>query len=295
MIPSPPASAPTRSTSSSISAGQTKGSRPGVLARRPAPLQGTFIGDAKTTGTPGIDFKLIDAITDPPGAEAAYTEKLIRLPECFLCYRPHDEMPEPQMPPGPGVTFASFNVSEKVGPAVVALWSRVLAAVPDSTLLLKATAFGYELTRRIYRDRFASHGIDPARIRFAPHTLYVRDHFAQYHGVDIALDPFPYNGTTTNCDALWMGVPIITLRGSLHAGRVGASLLSAVGLSDLVADDHERFIETARTLAADRPRRTQLRSSLRAAAAASALGDGPRYAAKLESTVRSLWREHILK
>ena len=261
--------------------------RLGVFARRPAPVQVSAFGYCGTTGLNTIDYRLTDAASDPPGSERWHSEKLWRLPRVAWCYRPFDGAPDVGPPPALAsgfVTFGCLNNLVKVTDQVVAAWSAVLAAVPGSRLLLLG-AEGDENTAR----RFAGHGVDPGRVEVAgrrPRAGY----FALHGRVDVGLDPFPFNGDNTICDALWMGVPSVALIGDRFAARRGLSHLSAVGLGDLAAAGVEEYVGTAVRLAADLPALADLRAGLRARVAESPLGDAPAFVADLEAAYRAMWR-----
>jgi predicted O-linked N-acetylglucosamine transferase (SPINDLY family) len=275
-------------------AGHTAGNRLPAFARRPAPVQATWLGYPNTTGMDAIAYRLTDGIADPPGvADRLATETLVRLPTGFLCYRPSVEAPEVAPPPSAAagfVTFGSFNNLTKVTPPVVATWTRLLDAVPGSRLFVKARALADPPTAKRFLARFAAHGVPAERIDLAPRTPTQRDHLAQYGRVDVALDTFPYNGTTTTCEALWMGVPVVTLAGDRHAGRVGASLLGHLGLGDLTAGDTDAYAALAATLAGDPGRLATLRAGLRPRLAAAPLTDARRFAANIEAAYREMWR-----
>jgi predicted O-linked N-acetylglucosamine transferase (SPINDLY family) len=274
-------------------AGHTAGNRLPVFALKPAPVQVTWLGYAATTGLAEIDYRLTDAQADPPGsgAEAAYTEQLWRLPDCFLAYQPDAATP-PVARHGDEtiVTFGSFNHLPKVTPEVVATWSDILRAVPGSRLIMKAKRLGDRDVARRYAALFADHGVAAERVEFIGWQAAPADHLALYHRIDVALDPFPYNGTTTTCEALWMGVPLITLAGAHHAGRVGASLLHAVGLESLIADSRDAYVELAVGLARAQEERAALRATLRDKLRASPLCDAPNFARRIESAFREMWR-----
>ncbi len=279
-------------------AGLTAGERLGAFIHHPAPVQMTYLGYPNTTGLSCIDYRIVDSHTDPVGAEANATEKLLRLDPCFLCYTPAPGMPEPA-PAVPStaaghVTFGSFNTLIKLSDETVALWSRLLTEIPGSRLLLKCRQLADPRTREDTAARFVARGIDPSRIETLPSTKTLEDHLATYARLDIGLDPIPYAGTTTTCEAMWMGVPVITLAGQSHASRVGVSLLSNLGMDDLIARDQDQYIDLARRLAADHVRRAQLRSdspsSLRGRMIASPLCDGPGFAHRFESLLREAWR-----
>ncbi|HUA57026.1 MAG TPA: tetratricopeptide repeat protein [Candidatus Sulfotelmatobacter sp.] len=273
-------------------AGHTLGNRLAVFARKPAPLQLTWLGYPGTTGMAAIDYRLTDAVADPsPAADALHRERLLRLPHGFLTYRPRH--PPPDVAPAPsstggGVTFGSFNNLAKLNERVIACWARILAAVPDSRLLLKSHQLADAPTRALFHDRLVAAGIASARARLEPSIADWTAHMAVYGEVDVALDPFPYNGTTTTCEALWMGVPVVALAGDRHAGRVGASLLTEIGLDDLIAADEHAYAAIAVALARDQTRLAALRAELRSRCVAT-LGDGARFARDVESAYRAIW------
>ena len=187
------------------------------------------------------------------------------------------------------MTFGSFNNLAKVNDKVVALWAEVLRAVPQSRLLLKASGSGDPTAQRHLRSAFATAGIDPDRIEFAAYAASARAHLEAYREVDVALDTFPYNGTTTTCEALWMGVPVVTLAGDRHAARVGASLLSAAGFPAGIAERPADYVTTARLLAEQRQLLAALRANLRADMARSPLCDAAGHARALEEAYRAVW------
>jgi protein O-GlcNAc transferase len=272
-------------------AGHTAGNRLKTLARKPAPIQVTWLGYPNTTGLTAMDYKFVDAVTDPQDSREIWsTEALFRLDNGLLCYDPPEDFPEPSPPPcltTGGVTFGSYNNPAKYGDHVLDVWSALLQRVPGSRLVLMGKAFDDDHAREEFADRFVRRGVDVARLDLRGWAHSAADH---YGAMDIALDPFPYNGTTTTCEALWMGTPVVALRGSRHAGRVSASLLTRVGLADLVADDVEGYLEIACRLAADPDRIAELRAGLRARMAASPLCDGPGFARSVERAYREIWR-----
>jgi predicted O-linked N-acetylglucosamine transferase (SPINDLY family) len=275
-------------------AGHTAHNRLPVFARKPAPIQVTWLGYPNTTGLKAIDYRLVDAVTDPEEeADAWASETLIRLADGFLCYgAPHDA-PEPAAPPclATGtVTFGSFNNPSKLSAATLDTWAMLLARLPDARLLLKGGWFADPATCELFRNRLGSRGIVAERIELVPMLADTAAHLGLYDRIDIALDPFPYNGTTTTCEASWMGVPVITLRGDRHAGRVGASLLTQLGLTELIADSVEEYVEIAVALAADQARLGELRRLLRPRLATSSLGDAAAFARKIESAYRTMWQ-----
>lgn len=275
--------------------GHTSGNRLDVFARRPAPIQATYLGYPATTGCPFIDYRLVDGLTDPEGAEAFSSERLVRLPAPFLCYDPHPVTPAvaplPALAKG-HITFGSFNHSSKISDETIELWSQVLEAVPASRLFLKARAFSNPAVRSLYLQRFADRGIPEERLTFSGHTEGAQEHLAAYGQIDIALDTYPYHGTTTTCEALWMGVPVISLTGNLHAARVGLSLLTAVGLDSLAAASTEEYVALAIALSADLAQLATMREHLQRRVARSPLCDRARFTKGLEQAYRWMLEIH---
>ncbi|HSE79916.1 MAG TPA: tetratricopeptide repeat protein [Alphaproteobacteria bacterium] len=272
--------------------GHTARNRLPLFALKPAPVQVTWLGYPNTTGLAAIDYRLTDAVCDVEGDERWSTETLVRLPNGFHCYRPPADAPKVGRPPSRRaghVTFGSFNNLTKVNPDVVAAWANILQAVPKSLLLLKSRALSDEPTRRRYFEMFERAGVEPARLRLLPWTDK-KMHLAVYGEVDIALDPFPYNGTTTTCEALWMGVPVVALAGDRHAGRVSASILRRIGLDDLVASDQAGYVGLAARLASDAARLSDLRAGMRTRLEGSPLMDAKGFARDLEQAYREMWR-----
>lgn len=246
--------------------GHTSGNRLTVFARRAAPLQVSFIGYPDTTGVTEMDYRISDAIADPPEAERLCTESLYRVPGCFLCYRPPDNAPPVARSPCEAngfVTFGSFNNLAKVNLDVIALWATLLREMPDSQLVLKNPSLTDQSTRERYQAQFAQAGVTGERLALIGYIPDDAGHLGAYSRVDLALDTFPYNGTTTTCEALWMGVPVVSLCGDRHSARVGASLLTAAGFPDWIADSPARYVEIGRGLAVDRGKLIQLRAQLR--------------------------------
>jgi predicted O-linked N-acetylglucosamine transferase (SPINDLY family) len=267
------------------------GNRLLVFARRPAPVQITWLGYPGTTGLSAIDYRLTDPHLDPPGAtDALYAERSVHLPDTFWLYDPlADGGPEVNPLPvltGAPFTFGCLNNFCKVNPELLALWAGVLRAAPGSQLLLLAPAGQARDRVRACLERA---GIGGERIAFLdrlPRAEYLR----AYQQIDLGLDPLPYNGHTTSLDAAWMGVPTITLRGRTVVGRAGLSLLRNLGLTELAAESPGEYIAIAVALAGDRPRLAELRSGLRRRLAASPLMDGPRFCRSLEMAYRGTWR-----
>jgi len=270
--------------------GHCPGQRLGVFARRGAPVQITWLDYVGTTGIPAIDYLITDVLHTPLDSPQRFSERLLRLPETRLCYRPPRPLPALSASPFAQrgvVTFGCFNRLAKLGPDVVATWSRILARVPDARLVLKATAFEAAETRAIVARRFEQHGVDARRLDLRPYTPEAQM-MQEYADVDIALDPFPYNGCTTTCDALTMGVPVVTLEGSTLAGRHGVALLTNAGLDGNVAHSRDEYVELAVRLAAcvaTAPSRAEVRERF----LASPLCDAPRFARAFEQACRDAW------
>lgn len=277
--------------------GITTGNRLSALARRAAPIQMTYIGCPSSTGVPAIDYRIVDEVTDPPGSELHATERLIRMPGCFLAYRPPEMAPEVGPPPclgiGAPIVFGSFNNLAKVSPGTAQLWASVLRVVPGSVLAFKGKALGDSVARAAVQQGLVAAGIPADRLRLLGDIPDMRGHLAAYGQIDIGLDPTPYNGTTTMCEALWMGVPVVSLKGKLHAGRVGASLLGAVGRDGWVAESEAEYVAKAASLASNRERLAELRSGQREMMRESRLCDGAGHTRALEGVYRKVWRERV--
>ncbi|MGB5472413.1 MAG: hypothetical protein WBQ78_02920, partial [Gammaproteobacteria bacterium] len=264
-----------------------------VLGYRPAPVQVSYLGYPNTTGLDTVDYRLTDAYADPAGSgECSYTERLIRLERGFLCYQPPEAAPDIVPPPcleKGYITFGSFNYPAKISDEAIESWARILEQVPDSRLLLKYRSYSDAETRKFFLQRFEQHGIMQHRLDFLGLTPSKEEHLKAYHDVDIALDTFPYNGTTTTCDTLWMGVPVIVLKGGVHAGRVGNSLLQHVGLHECIAQSSDNYVDLAVALAFQPARLEQLRMSMRQRLLDSALCQPGPFVQTLEATYRSFW------
>jgi predicted O-linked N-acetylglucosamine transferase (SPINDLY family) len=274
-------------------AGHTSDNRLDIFVLRPAPIQVSYLGYPNTTGLEEIQYHFTDDLADPPGADTYYCEKLIRLPGGFLCFNPPPPAQEIGSSPAGlsgNVTFGSFNAVHKINYKVIGLWARVLHAAPSSRLLLKAAGLADPETRQTLLDSFASEDIGEDRLVFVERTVGYRDHLAIYGQVDISLDTFPYNGTTTTCEALWMGVPVIALAGKRHAARVSLDILTRLDLPELVAQDQDEYVRIAANLANDRARLIELRSTLRPRMLKSRLMDGKAHARALEDAYRQMWK-----
>jgi predicted O-linked N-acetylglucosamine transferase (SPINDLY family) len=257
-----------------------------VFARKPAPVQVTWLAYPGTTGLDAIDYRLTDPYLDPPQTgDEFYSEKSIRLPNAFWCYDPMSAEPFGELPAARNgyITFGSLNNFCKVNDGVLALWSRVLAAVPDSRLILLSP-------QGIHREQVIQKlGVQPFRVEFVQRMK--RDRYLQTHDrFDIVLDTFPSNGHTTNLDALWMGVPVVTLRGQTAVSRGGASILSNVGLTEFIAENPDQYLSIATGLAGDLSKLAELRSSLRTRMERSPLMNARQFAADIEAAYRRMWR-----
>jgi predicted O-linked N-acetylglucosamine transferase (SPINDLY family) len=272
-------------------AGHTGGNRLTVFARNPAPVQVSWLGYFNTTGMTAIDYVVMGATCVLPESERFFTERVARLPAGRFCYQPPDYAPPVVEPPARAagrVTFGSFNNLGKLNDGVCELWAAVLCAVPGSQLLLKWHLRHPEQAEH-WRAAFAARGIDPERVILrgaSPHVQML----AEYGDVDIALDPFPFCGGLTSCEALWMGVPIVTLRGRRTVSRQTLGLLSQLGLTQLVADSPQHYVELASALAADLPALAAMRAGLRLRMAASPLCDAGSFTRGLEAAYRAMWR-----
>jgi predicted O-linked N-acetylglucosamine transferase (SPINDLY family) len=266
------------------------GNRLLVFARKPAPVQVTYLSYPSTTGVEAIDYRMTDPFLDPPGQDdSIYVEKSWRLPTLYWCYEPGIDAPP--ISPAPAsqagfITFGCLNTFRKVSEQTLKTWCELMRQIPASRLLLHANDGEH---RERTRSRMQQEGIDPSRISFVGYQS-LPDYFATYQRIDIALDPFPYAGGTTTCDALWMGVPVVSLAGRMAVHRSGLSILNAVGLPELVASNTEQYLEIARQLAGDLPRISQLRASLRERMRASELMNAPRFAREMEAAYRAMWR-----
>lgn len=269
-----------------------------ILCRKPAPIQITYLGYPNTTGCTAVDFRLTDAQCDPPDSDTQrYTEQQLRLAHGFLCYEPPADAPPVKAHrygQGSGITFGSFNNLFKVTDEVLQLWARILQEVPGSSLMLKSRYLHDPVVCADIHKAFSRQGISMERVALLGNLPNRREHLAMYNHIDIALDTFPYNGTTTTCEALWMGVPVISLSGSLHASRVGQDLLSRVGLDELAAASPDEYCAAAVQLAADHAALDSLHKTLRARVAASPLRDEPGFTRELEGIYCSLWNNYDL-
>ncbi|NPA25397.1 MAG: tetratricopeptide repeat protein, partial [Deltaproteobacteria bacterium] len=275
--------------------GHTSNNRLEVLARQPAPVQFSWLGYPGSTGLGNHTFRISDYPTDPPELEKQYTEKLVRLETPSLCYTPPPEAIElviAKQAPLPNETvFASFNNPGKLNPRVIALWAQILKRLPRSRLLLKYQTFSDTDTVRYFRELFQQQDIPEERLIFSGEEISTEKHFLTYNQVAIALDPFPYNGTTTTFDALWMGTPVITLRGDRHAARIGGTILETIGYADLIADSEQEYLEKAVQLAQNPVRLKALHKNLRNRLRESPLMQGRPFAAAFGRALEEKWHE----
>lgn len=270
--------------------GQTAGNRLQVFARKPAPVQMTWLGYLTTTGVAAIDYRITDARVDPEGYEQWQVEKPLRIDDCYICYGAHPYGAEPgPVPEGP-VVFGSFSNIAKMSPANLGLWARLLREVPEAILRIKSRPLVDETVREEFVQRFARHGIAAERLDLVGWEQGTGNHLAQYNRIHVALDTWPYHGVTTTCEALWMGVPVVSLIGATHASRQGLSLLSAVGLPELAVVSADDYVARAAALAQDRPRLAELRATLRSRMLASLLTDAAGFTRKLEAAYRGAWQ-----
>jgi protein O-GlcNAc transferase len=267
----------------------TAGNRLLIFARKSAPVQVTYLGYCSSTGLETMDYRLSDPYLDPPDSDLSlYSERTIRLPETYWCYSPGGPTPEPSPPPVEAaghITFGCLNNFAKVSPALD-LWAEVLKIVPESRLIVHSPP-GIHLDA--VRERFAGKDISLDRLEF-PHQQPWSQYVRTYGRIDIALDPFPWGGGITTCDALWMGVPVVSLVGGTAVGRGGTSILANIGLPELIAQTPEQYVKIAVALAGDLPRLAELRGSLRQRMRASPLMDAPRFAREIEAAYRQMWR-----
>ena len=274
-------------------AGHTTGNRLGVFAHRPAPVQVGWIGYCATTGLAAMDYVLADATVAPEGEDELFTERVWRLPGQYLCFAPPDaDIPiiVPERDAEAPVTFGSFNNMTKVSDETLALWAKILNDAPDTHLVFKAKQIGAQPDAQpSLLERFAAHGVEAERL--TPEGASPREEFlADYNRIDIALDPFPFSGGATTAEALWMGVPVVTMKNDRWAGRVSETLLSAVGMDQWVTKDAEAYRDLALQQAVSSPRLADHRTQRRQLVEAAALCNGPGFTRSLETAYRDMWK-----
>jgi predicted O-linked N-acetylglucosamine transferase (SPINDLY family) len=262
-----------------------------------------YLGYPATAGMSTVDYRLVDWVTDPAGCEDAAVEKLERMEGCFVCYQPPRgvggemaaEPGEIDEPGEKGVVFGSFNNLMKFNDDAARVWARVLKEVAGSRLVMKAASLRDEGVRARTMERFVRHGIEAGRVELLGTVSGVREHLEMYRRVHVGLDIFPYAGTTTTCEAMYMGVPVVTLAppspGAMHAHRVGASLLTAVGAAELIATSEDEYVRVAAGLARDVSRLKAYRATLRPRVLASSLCDQKGFAARFAAAVERMWRQ----
>ena len=275
-------------------AGHTAGNRMMAFARKPAPIQVAWLGYPGTTGLGTVDYRLTDANADLPGlTDSLHTERLIRLPQTAWCYEPHTELVlagRSDRDENHPIVFGSFNNIAKVNTFVLNQWAAILKRVPNSRLLLKASSLSSPFVQDRLRKALQAANVSPDRLDLRDATATPPEHLATYNQIDIALDTFPYTGVTTTCEALWMGVPVVTLAGQTHVTRVGTSLLTNLGLPELIAPNPDQFIQIATALALDRPRLRELHSTLRRRMEGSPLMDASSFARNVETAYHEIWQ-----
>ena len=273
--------------------GHTDNHRLLMFARKPAPVQVTWNGYPNTTGMRAMDYRITDLRADPPGiSEHLYSETLVRLPDVYMVFTPPATSPGPSPTPylkNGHITLGSFNALFKVTPRAIRVWSDLLHTLPKSRLLMFTVPAGRTRDRVV--GAFAAHGIDEGRLDLMPRLPFM-EFLKAYSRVDIALDSFPYNGTTTTCQTLWMGVPVVTIAGKSLVSRVGVTMLTSVGLEKCVAEDEEDYIRRTIALASNPARLQELRGGLRARMASSPLVDGARFARALEDAYAKMWEDY---
>lgn len=279
-------------------AGHAGNKRLRVFSTGAAPIQITYCGYPDTSGLSNMNYRITDTIADPEGSEMYYTEKLLRMKHSFLCYRPSQKTPQVQ--PTPAIkngftTFGSFNHISKLSDETIKLWAKILQQNKNSRIILKAKQFSDNLTMENFLLKFKKNGVSENRVDLINHTSDHNAHLALYNNIDIALDPFPYNGTTTTCEALWMGVPVITLYGNNHASRVGGTLLTNTGLKSLVVKDKESYFRTAIFLSQNTEQLNSLRLGLRQTFASSPICDGQNFTKELEQLYKMLIKKEMSK
>jgi protein O-GlcNAc transferase len=258
-------------------------------------VQVTYLGYPNTTGLPRkvMQYRITDAVCDPPGTSDKWcTEELVRLASCFLCYGPPAEAPEVVDPPvvtNGNITFGSFNGMPKITRSQISLWAQILKSVPKSKMLIKNKSLADPEIQQLLHAAFAEHGIERDRLTLSASAPSTKEHLARYADMDIGLDTYPYNGTTTTCEALWMGVPVVSLQGNVHRSRVGSSILTAVGRSEWIAQTPEQYLQTAISLAASVEHLSGCRASLRYEMLQSDLTNASKFTRGFEAKLRSLW------
>jgi len=278
-------------------AGHTSRSNAHVLAFKPAPIQVSYLGYPNTSGSKKVDYRITDGHADIAGG-TIYSETLAVLPESFLCFGEFQDVAiDDQLPEEINgfLTFGSFNNIQKLNRPTIELWSELLSNTPGSKLLLKELSFDSKIVRDNIIELFEGYGIEADRLVFRGRLDAIDEHLDLYNSVDIALDPFPYNGTTTTCEALWMGVPVVTYTGNLHPQRVSYSILKNIGLDHLASYSEAQYIQNVQDLVTNKKYRKELRASLRGTLHRSILCDSSRFIGQLEDLYRKMWQFYCEK
>lgn len=274
--------------------GHTGGNRLSSFLFRPAPVQISWLGYPNTTGLSAMDVKLTDAVATPADMAHLFSETLVPLPNGFHSYRPVKGVaavtPLPMVKNG-YPTFGAFHNLAKMSDRTLSLFSEVLRVVPNAHLLVKSKSFSDSGVRTSFENKCIKFGLDPQRVEARPWRPNVEDHFTDFSDIDIALDATPYNGTTTTCEALWMGVPVVTLCGDRPASRVSASLLTQIKHPEWIAEDDDEYVRIAAELVSDQNYLAQIRKTLRDDVLQSSLGDAQMFARSVEDAYRALWRD----
>jgi predicted O-linked N-acetylglucosamine transferase (SPINDLY family) len=281
--------------------GHSAGSRLDIMACKPAPVQVTWIGYANSTGLPVVDYRITDEIADPRDTRQQFAEELVRMPSprAFLCYTPNADVPKVSDLPALSngyITFGSFNALGKVNQQVMSLWCAVLNAVPNSRVFMKCKHFATEEIKQRYLDTFVKAGIAAHRVTLMAMTPTIAEHLRLYSKIDVAIDTFPYAGTTTTAEALYMGVPVVTYyrtRAPIHAQNVGAALLQRIpGMDRFVAKSRADYVRICQEASKDLDQLAEVRRSLRPKMLVSPLCDGPMFCRGLETLLTDMWKAH---
>jgi predicted O-linked N-acetylglucosamine transferase (SPINDLY family) len=273
--------------------GHTANNRMRLFAHKPAPVQATWIGYLHSTGLPQMDYLIADAVTVPEDTRQRFSETVVRLPQCFLCYGQPENRPEPLPPPAVAngyVTFGCYNNLAKVSDGTLKLWKRILEHTVNSRLLLKNSVFNDGECRDEYMQKLTALGFENTRLMLEGSSTH-GEYFSSYGQIDIALDPSPFSGGTVSADALWMGVPVVTLAGDRMASRTSASILKCLGLDFLVTHDRDAYVNAALSLAEDQAELATLRDGIRRRFCQTALGEPALFTANLETVYRRMWHQ----
>lgn len=275
--------------------GHISGNRLPVFALKPAPVQITYLGYPNTTGLEAMDYRIVDRNTDPEGSEEMMSESPLYVEPSFLNYMPYQKSPDVAVLPALKngyITFGSFNNLAKMTDEVIGVWSKILSEISESRLCIKARQYSDSVIKQDHIKRFSDAGIDESRLDLMGYSNTTTEHLQMYNTIDIALDTFPYNGTTTTFEALWMGVPVVCLNGTRHASRVGTSILKTLGLTELLAEEKQQYVTISCLLAKDVKKLSEIRSELRTKMTHSSLMDNESFARKFESILLGVRRKN---